>query len=70
MGMFQPIIFIYAKDGKIRVLSHGDALHGHSRLIGEGWKHTATIDPCRFLENLHNECDHIVKQVKELSKVI
>lgn len=68
--MFEPIIFIYAKDGKIKVLSHGDALYGHSRLIGEGWTHTATVNPCLFLENLHNESQDIVGEVKELSKVI
>jgi len=67
--MFEPIIFIYAKDGKIRVLSQGDALYGHSQLIEDGWMHTNTINPCAYLENLHNECEDIVKQVKQLSKV-
>ena len=67
--MFKPIIFIYAKDGKIRVLSHGDALYGHSQLISDGWKHTETINPCVYLEHLHNQCEDIIKQVKQLSKV-
>lgn len=67
--MIEPIIFIYAKDGKIRILSHGDALHDHNQLISDGWKHTETINAGKFLEHLHNECEDIVEQVKQLSKV-
>lgn len=48
-------IYIYAKDGKIKVLNHKEALKSNEILISKGWIHTHTLDACVYLEYLHNE---------------
>ena len=60
-------IFIYSKDGVIKVLDFETAKKGEEhKLISEGWKHTSTLDPCRFLEYLCNESQSIEVDVKAL----
>ena len=49
-------VFVYAKDNKINVLPMEQALTDHNALIYVGWVHTATLDPCMFIEHLHNNC--------------
>lgn len=66
MGTF---IFVYSRKYEIKVLSHLEATEVHETLIGMGYKHVATLDPCRYLEHLHNECDNIAKEVKLLGKI-
>jgi hypothetical protein len=46
------ILFIYAKEGKIRCLT-GDELIRENP-IAEGWAHTATIKPARWIEAMAN----------------
>ena len=65
--MTRTFIFIYAKDGKIKALSHEDSKDIHEQLIIEKWVHTATLDGCRFIEYLHNDCPGVWKEVKSLS---
>ena len=36
-------LFVYAKDGKVRVLTHDEACGNEVRMKQDGWKHTATI---------------------------
>lgn len=55
----EHLCFVYAKEKRIRVLNYKEANVNHHTLIEEGWKHTATLDPCKFLEHLHNECDNV-----------
>ena len=45
------IVFIYAKDLQIKVLTTSDD-HGYYR--SEGWIHTHTLDVCSWLEHLCN----------------
>ena len=61
-------VFVYHKDNKISCYS---AEHSYFKLIADGWKHTATLDACKFIENLFNNCDDIdiVAIVKELKNV-
>jgi hypothetical protein len=59
--------FVYAKDGKIKVLSHEQSLMFESTLKKEGWKHTATIDAFKWIEYVHNESKSKIKDVKSLS---
>lgn len=60
-------IFVYAKEGKIKVLDLETALNGEEdKLKREGYIHAATLDPCRFIEYLCNESKSVVADVKGL----
>lgn len=60
-------IFVYAKDSKIKVLDLESALDGgEDKLKNEGYIHTATIDPCRFIEYLCNESKSVIADVEGL----
>ena len=47
-----PYLFIYAKEGKIKCLTVDEA--HEEKLTSEGWTHTATIDPSRWIEAMAN----------------
>lgn len=60
-------IFVYAKYGKVKVLDLETALNSEEdKLKSEGYIHTATLDPCRFIEYLCNESKSVVADVKGL----
>ena len=62
-------VFIYYKNGKIRALNQEDSLAQHKKLIAENWKHTATLDVCRWIEYLFNKSEDVdmVAEIRELS---
>jgi len=60
--------FVYAKGYEIKVLNLEASKRHDTELKSEGWKHTATLDACTFIQFLHNDCDNIRKEVKNLSK--
>ena len=62
-------LFIYAKKGKIKALPLVEAKGQGEALIKEGWKHTHTLDACKFLEYLHNDCGYaeMIAHVTQLS---
>jgi hypothetical protein len=62
-----PIIHVYSKDGKIKVLSFRQALGKHNKLMKEGWIYTAVLNILQFIQYLHNECKDVEEAVKELS---
>ena len=47
-----PYFFIYAKEGRIKCLTVDEA--HEEKLTSEGWTHTATIDPARWIEAMAN----------------
>ena len=50
-------IFVYKKNGVIKCLDSVDlveTMKEDKKLIKDGWVHTSTIDPIKFIENLHN----------------
>lgn len=47
----EGIVFIYAKEGQIKVLTMAD---DHEAYKSDGWVHTHTLDVCRWLEHLCN----------------
>ena len=65
----EQIVFIYAKEGEIKVLGLENSIANKESLIKEGWKHTQTIDACMWIEYIHNNCNHIVREVKSLSNL-
>ena len=64
----QTAVFVYAKDGRIQALSHNDSLLNSEGLKREGWIHTHTIDPCVWIEHLHNSCGmkDVLKEIDSL----
>jgi hypothetical protein len=59
----QAFVFVYHKDGEIKVLDSQQANEQHELLIFNGWKHTATLDACKFIE-------YHAKRNKELFKAL
>lgn len=66
--MENVFVFVYAKGYEIKVLNMEESKSLDAELKSSGWKHTATLDACTFLQYLHNDCDNIRKEVKNLSK--
>ena len=62
------IVFVYAKGKKIKVLYLGDAAKDHKELIDKGWRRTNTLDPCLWIQNLHNNCS-TYEQVEEIDRL-
>jgi len=48
------MLFIYALNGVIKCYSAEEIREVEARLLDEGWKHTATIDPARWIEAMAN----------------
>jgi hypothetical protein len=46
------LLFIYAKEGKIKCLTVDEA--HEEKLTSEGWTHTATINPASWIEAMAN----------------
>jgi hypothetical protein len=61
-------VFIYHKDGLVKALNHQDALDNHTKLVADGWKHVATINPAVWIENLCNSQPNL-NAVKQLLKL-
>ena len=57
------IVFVYSKNGIIKVLDLDKAKN--NTLLQEGWVHTATLDPCAYIEYLCNESSSIKDDVKK-----
>lgn len=68
----ETIIFIYHKDGVLKSLSLDQSTSMASQLVLEGWEHTATLNPCTFIDYLFNQCDEsdVFNEIKELASPI
>lgn len=66
----QTFIFIYSRKGEVKVLNVYDAAVFEQTKECKNWKHTATIDPCIFIENLCNRCNNeqIIEEIMELKQ--
>lgn len=58
------IVFVYSKNGIIKVLDLDEAIS--NTLLQQGWVHTATLDPCAYIEYLCNQSKSIKKDVNLL----
>jgi hypothetical protein len=58
------IVFVYSKNGIIKVLDLDKSIS--NTLLQEGWVHTATLDPCAYIEYLCNQSKQIKKDVNLL----
>jgi hypothetical protein len=65
------LVFVYYRQEtkEIKVLNLQDAKSQNDELITKGWSHTATLDPCKWIEYLFNETEpeDVIAGVKELS---
>ena len=52
-------VFIYYKEGKIKALDLANGEKEHKELVNGGWKHTQTLDPCKWMEFLFNEANGV-----------
>jgi len=48
------MLFIYSLNGLIKCLSEEELRPVESQMLHDGWKHTATIDPARWIESMAN----------------
>lgn len=55
--IYQEFAFVYTKNEKIKVCGFAEAKATEKELLADGWVHTSTIDICRFLEYIYNECN-------------
>jgi len=65
----EATVFVYFKNNKIKVLDLEMSKNEHQTLLNDGWKHTTTLDVCRFIEHLYNNCEDvdIITDIKELT---
>jgi hypothetical protein len=67
--MEKPVVFIYAKNKKIKCLDFETASKKHLNLIEKGWVHTATFNAALWIQHLYDSKDKIGK-INELSNII
>ena len=48
------ILFVYSRDREIKCLSADEARDNQKQMFADGWKHTSTIHPARWIEALIN----------------
>lgn len=53
--VFGRVLFVYAKDGRIRCYSGDEIRPIEKQVMADGWTHTATVDPARWIEAMANE---------------
>lgn len=44
-------VFVFVKEGDVRCLWTDEVLDMQDYLRAEGWEHTATLDPAKFIES-------------------
>jgi hypothetical protein len=68
--MEEAFVFVYTKDGKIKVLNIEEAKRLQYELVKGGWVHTQTLDACVYIQYLHNDCEEIdlIDEMKSLTK--
>lgn len=69
-NQLQNIVFVYAKDKKIKALGLDESKIQHNALILDNWVHTATMNACMWIEHLHNESKNWNDEIKSLSKKV
>jgi hypothetical protein len=48
-------VFIYVKDNKVKVFDLETSKELHDSMIKQGYKHIATLDPCKWIEFIINQ---------------
>ncbi len=58
-------LFIYAKDGRVKVLTYPDAKAEQAALFAAGYKHTATITAREWIEHILNDARYEGPNISE-----
>jgi len=53
----ERMLFVFVKAGRIRCYSGDELSPTQQEIEAEGWVHTATIDPARWIEHMANGDD-------------
>lgn len=53
-ALFGRLLFVYALNGVVKCFSADEIRPMESAMLDIGWKHTATIDPARWIEAMAN----------------
>ena len=53
-ALFGRLLFVYALNGVVKCFSADEIRPLESAMLDIGWKHTATIDPARWIEAMAN----------------
>jgi len=53
-ALFGRLLFVYARAGQVQCYSADEIRGKEASLLEYGWKHTATIDPARWIEAMAN----------------
>ena len=69
----QLFVFVYAKDGVVKALSIEESRNQHTKLLDDGYVHTATLEACIFINYIANcqddaEILSVVKGLRTLSQ--
>lgn len=51
---YETTLFVYAKEGRIKCYSANEIRGRQIQLALDGWTHTATIDPAKWIEAMAN----------------
>ncbi len=49
------ILFVYARDGEVKCINYDESIQCAAQMVRDGWKHTATIDPAKWIEAMCND---------------
>lgn len=60
------VLFVFARDREIKCLSPDKARDNQKQMIADGWKHTSTIDPARWIEALINHPEGLDEESNRL----
>ena len=60
------VLFVYARDREIKCLSADEARDNQKRMIADGWKHTSSIHPARWIEALINHPEGLDEESNRL----
>jgi hypothetical protein len=52
--MNEPILFIYAKEGVVKCHTADEIRGKEIQMALQGWQHTGTINPARWIEAMAN----------------
>lgn len=68
-ALFGRLLFVYARAGQIQCYSAGEIRGKEAILLEYGWKHTATIDPARWIEAMANNGGKTSDMLDELQSL-
>ena len=64
--LYHRVLFVYAKKGTVKCYSADEIRGKEVQMALDGWKHTATIDPARWIESLCNDRGDASDKIDEL----